>query len=822
MASVFRWLMGLFVVLTCLAILLGVLVYYFASRSLPDYSASYRFDGLSAPVEIIRDVHSVPHIVGATNDDVYFGLGFAHAQDRLWQMTMSRRTAQGRLSELFGETTVQIDDFIRRLDLYNLSLAAVKDQSPETLSALKAYSNGVNSWLKTVDAQAMGRGAPEFFLFRPEIAPWTPADSIAILKLMGLKLSNQFRHEITRAQISLAVGASKTKDILPDAPNSGFLALPEYTELFPTVRPAFRVAGQNQPALSPVQPLGLAGASNIFAVSADRAAAAAPLLANDPHLGLTAPGSFMLARLELSGGGVIGGTLPGIPAVFVGRNPSLAWGLTSSNMDDQDLFIEQLNPDDPTQYLTPDGYKPFRERRVLLGIKGQTTRTLTLRWTENGPVIPSDQFELKTITPIGHVVSLGWTALAPKDTSMTAALESQVAQSVPEALEAISKFKAPSQNIVLVDKNTIAFQLAGQVPDRSKFHGSQGRIPSQGWLQKNRWQGFKPFASNIRSINPKSGIIANTNNKTTDAPFPDHVSFNWGDTQRIQRLEKLLNEREVHTRESFIQAQLDTVSFSARALLPLIGRELWFTTDPAPSGTPLRQRQIALDMLASWTGEMDKHMPEPLIYAAWLRHLQLRLTEDDLGPLTSKFPNPDPVFIERVYRDIDGASRWCDTLRSTRKETCTDVAAVSLDAAILELTEKYGDRINSWRWGQAHQARHDHEVLGKIPVINWLTNIRQESSGGDNTLMRARTLGMGDTPYANIHAAAYRAVIDFSDLDSSVYMISTGQSGHFLSRHYDDLAQLWRRGEYIPMSLDLELARGGAVGISRLEPTTVK
>ena len=279
-----------------------------------------------------------------------------------------------------------------------------------------------------------------------------------------------------------------------------------------------------------------------------------------------------------------------------------------------------------------------------------------------------------------------------------------------------------------------------------------------------------------------------------------------------------MNARRVHTRESFIDAQTNTVSNAARSLLPLIARELWFTSADAASGTKEKREQTALDLLANWNGDMDQHLPEPLIYAAWLRHLQYRLAADELGPLIAKFPRPDPVFIERVYRNIDGTAKWCDIRPSTRKETCTDIARMALDDALLELTEKYGVHINSWRWGQAHQAYQDHKVLGKIPLLGWFTNIRQETSGGDNTLNRGRTAGTGKEPYANIHAAGYREIVDFSDPDSSLYIISTGQSGHPFSRDYDDLAQLWRRGEYIPMSLDPKLARGGAVGITTLTP----
>jgi penicillin amidase len=215
---------------------------------------------------------------------------------------------------------------------------------------------------------------------------------------------------------------------------------------------------------------------------------------------------------------------------------------------------------------------------------------------------------------------------------------------------------------------------------------------------------------------------------------------------------------------------------------------------------------------------MNEHLPEPLIYAAWLRALQERLIRDDLGPLADEFNHPDPLFIERVYRQKAGAEAWCDVKQSSPVETCTDIARMALDDALIWINENYGTALESLRWGDAHQATHDHQVLGEVPVLRYFVNIRQSTSGGDNTLLRGRTSGRAPHPFRNVHGAGYRGVYDFADPDSSVFITSTGQSGHFLSRHYDDMAQLWRRGEYIPMSLDPDLARAAAVGVTVLEP----
>ena len=818
MIVAFRWLLRLFTGLVVLGLLGLVIGYHFLSRSLPDYTEDFTLAGVSAPVEIVRNNANVPHIFGATDEDVYFALGFAHAQDRLWQMTQLRRTAQGRLSEIFGQRTVRIDEILRRYDIYGLALKSADAQDAPTKRALAAYANGVNAWIGQVNSGARGRGAPEFFLFGPEIAVWQPADSIAILKLMALQQSTHMTSEIRRARASLLLTDARVRDLLPDDPGPGIAALPDYADLVPGVLPGADPVRLADLPLSPFPQADMGGASNAWAAAPDRSAAGGTLLANDPHLDFTTPSVWYLARLQLASGGVIGATIPGVPAILLGRSEAVGWGLTSSYLDDQDVHIEQLNPDTPEQYRTPEGWAEFETRRSILTVRDAPPVTLTLRWTRNGPVLPGSHFDLAAITPPGHVASVSWTALSAADTTMTAVIRLMQAGSVADGLAAGELFVAPSQNLILADKDGIALQVIGAMPRRDPKNQSQGRMPTKGWLPENRWQGFFPYADNPRFLNPATGILGNTNNKTVDRPFPNHVSFDWGDTQRIARWLRLMQTREVHTRDSFIEAQLDTVSNAARTLLPLVGADLWFTDEAAPAGTPERRRAQALDMLAEWNGEMNEHLPEPLIYSAWLRALQDRLIRDEIGPMADDFTHLNPVFIERVYRNTEGAGVWCDILQSSPVETCADLSRLALDDALQGLVERYGPNLESWRWGDAHQAHQDHPVLGTVPVLRHLVNIRQSTSGDDDTLMRGRTSGKNPDPFVNVQGAGYRGVYDFADPDSSVFVLSTGQSGHPLSRHYDDLGELWRRGEYTPMSLDPELARAGAVGITTLTP----
>ena len=822
MERVFVWLMRITLGVAAVAGLLVSFAYFFFSRSLPDYSKTVEFSHITEEIEIVRDTANVPHIFGKNDQDTLFALGYVHAQDRLWQMTMLRRTAQGRLSELFGAETLTVDMVVRRLGIYSASRASLSALRPDTMAKLEAYAKGVNARLEEINLGNLGRGAPELFLFSNFIAPWSPTDSLAIIKLMGLQLSSHLESEVLRARVSLILDDDLLKDLLPDVPGSGVAELNDFASMFPSLLKQHTSVAMPKHSLSPFKSIALSGASNAWAALPGRSASPGTLLANDPHLGLTAPSIWYLARLELENGGVIGGTIPGLPVILVGRSASLGWGLTTANVDDTDVYIEKLNPANPNEYQSLDGFVPFFKKQSIIEIKGQKPVTLDMLWTENGPVLPASHYNLGAITPEGHVTSVAWTLLSGQDTSFEAAFDIMVSGSVQAAMTASQTYIAPGQNLTLADKYQIAMRTIGALPKRDPRHQSKGRMPTAGWLAVNRWQGMFDASVNPVFLNPTGGILGNTNNKYIDRPFPEHISYDWGDTQRVQRWTRLMQNREVHTRDSFIEAQLDSVSPTARALLPLIGAELWFQSENAPANTSLGRRQVALELLANWNGEMNEHLPEPLIYAAWVRALQIRLIEDELGPLHEEFTQVEPLFIEKVYRDIVGAGQWCDVVQSTPVETCAEIARLALDDALAGLEKTYGSEITALRWGEAHQATHDHPVLGNIPVLKWFVNIRQSTSGGDNTLQRGKTIGTGPNPYLNVNAGAYRGVYDFADPDSSVYIISTGQSGHPLSRHYDDLGELWRRGEYVPMSLDETLARAGATGITTLRPPAVR
>lgn len=817
MTVILRWLLRIFAAAVVALVVALALAWYLVSRSLPDYSGTLTMKGLDGQVRITRDANAVPHIRATTDHDAYFALGLVHAQDRLWQMELDRRAAQGTLSAMFGKRTVGVDRLIKTLNLYGLANQSLAFQTPETKAALKAYSAGVNAWIRHVNADALGRGAPEFFLFSNALAPWTPTDSLAILKLMSLRLTGAARDEIRRARFLLHLTPQQVADILPSDPNPAMTAPPRYSALFPGAQFGKFDPPKPDPwmqAFGPVARPEMAGASNAWAVDGSRAAGGKPLLASDPHLWLSAPGVWYLADVQGPGLAAIGGTLPGVPAVIIGRNRDLAWGLTTTGADDQDIYIEKVNPKNPDEYKTPTGWAKFTTRPIRIEVAGGKTLAGIVRSTRHGPVLAPDDLGVGSVTPEGDVAALAWTALNAKDRTMSAAVALMHANGIDAAVKDSEMVLAPAQNLILADRSGVAMVMAGRVPMRKADSTSQGRVPSPGWRAENDWLGLRPPSQNPRVIRPPEGAVANANNRITDAPYPNNITFDWGYPYRIRRLVKELSGRQYHSRDGFVALQNDAVSEMARAVLPLIARDLWWGEEPKGND---RRRQ-ALDMLKRWNGSMDRHSPEPLIFYEWMLMLTRRLAADELGPLLAEVPGPRPLFVERVFRNIDGAARWCDVDKTPQKETCAQMASLALDDALAALVRKYGPNIQGWRWGAAHVAIHRHTPLGDIALLAPFVNIENETSGGNYTLLRGATPGEGPHPWRNVHAAGLRIVVDFSDPNGSVMIAGTGESGHPLSRWYDNFSELWARGDTIPMSMSDADAAAGAVGVMVLKP----
>ncbi len=357
MKQILAWLLWITAAIGLSSVVLFLTLFFFLRSSLPEYNKTATLEGLTSEIEIVRDTANIPHIFGKTDTTTMFGLGYVHAQDRLWQMTMLRRTAQGRLSEIFGQDKLKSDILIRRLGIYEAARNSVLTLTPEIQEFLESYAAGVNARLSEINDNSLGRGAPEFFLFSNSIAAWSPADSLAILKLIGLQQSNHLQSEILRARVSLVLGDERVKDILPDVPGTGVVELASFASSFSITSKEEQNLLKPPLSLSPLKSINLSGASNAWAAAPGRSAVNGTLLANDPHTALTAPSQWYLARLDLASGAVVGATIPGIPTILLGRSESLGWGLTSASIDDTDLYIEKLNPETSNQYQSANSFK---------------------------------------------------------------------------------------------------------------------------------------------------------------------------------------------------------------------------------------------------------------------------------------------------------------------------------------------------------------------------------------------------------------------------------------------------------------------------------
>lgn len=792
---------GLF---TLFAIAVLFVIYMSLSRSIPNYDVSFTTTNGEYEVEIIRDRNAVPHIYGSDFEQALFGLGVAHAQERLWQMVMLRRAAQGRISEIAGEELLQTDLFLRTLDLWNLSARQVPNLKPETQRFLQAYADGVNAQIANINANKLGTGAPEFFLINSEIAPWTPADSVSILKIMALQLSSGAQYEILRTKLSTVLTPEELKDIEYDAYapqlNQNGSASTSISQ---------RVASTRLSALSPIGYGRNSGASNAFAVTPNRSTSQKAILASDPHLKLTAPAIWMLAHLSDGANNYVGGTIPGMPLVLIGHNNKLAWGLTTANLDDQDLVVIRRDPDDANMYETVDGMLPFEAREIFITVKGESEpRRFVKLSTKYGPIIPANgPWHIEDILPQDHFAALSWTSLHEEDKSFDAAFEMVRSTNVNDAVAALDDHLAPAQMFTFADhKGQIGQVAAGKMPIRSLDNPSQGSMPAVSWAGNAGFEGFFPYSNNPKSINPESGLLMHTNNKFVDRPYPNHFSYDWGDNYRIKRAQGLIAGRKIHSTESLIEAQNDAISEDARALLPLIAGPFWFQPDQEG------QKAIALKMLGEWNGKFDAFGPEALIYSTWLSELNELVFRDELGPVFDEMGQTDPFRLERVYRNVGGASKWCDIRPTPEKESCADIADIALKKALDRLSTVYGNDLNTWRWGTAHKALHENETLGGIPLLGLFANITQEVSGGSQTLLRTASRSEDPFDYTAVHGASLRMVVNFADLQHAKFIISTGQSGNILSKHYDDLSVLWAAGEYIDIPTDRAMVEASQMG----------
>ena len=719
-----------------------------ARRSLPQVDGKLRLSCLDEPVEIVRDRYGIPHVYARSRLDLVRAQGYVHAQDRLFQMEGIRRFAWGRLSELAGPQTLELDRTARRLLLRRTADRELDGCDPEAAALLVAYCQGVNAFL------ARGPRPFELRLARVRPEPWTPVDAHAPGAMLALSLSGNWETELMRARLRIRLPEERVARLTASYPDDHPLIVGEELAregLFLTRALRRLVAGL--------------GGSNAFAVSGARTESGLPLLANDPHLLLSIPAIWHAQHLVWDGGEAWGFTVPGAPVVVLGRNRQVAWGLTTAMVDTQDLYVERF--DDQGRYEADGEWlEPEVVREEIRVRRRREPVVEEIAVTRHGPVVVPPE-------PDGREgFALRWSHHEPGET-LRSLLDLMDARSVAEADRALDRFVGPPHSFVLADADgAIGYRLAGgPIPLRT----GDGRDPVPGWDSSREWSGYLAQDELPHARDPKSGLVVSANNRiNARIDIPGEYLSGY----RAARLEALIRERERLTAADCERIMLDTLCAPGLELAGLVaGLE---TEDP------LQQR--ALDLLRDWDGDLGVDSRAGAVYGALLEALERACYADAADPDVpiSIVERSRPALLRALAEREDGflpeGRSWAELL----------------PAALTEAVRALGPDPERWRRGERHQLELRHALDG-VRGLRGLLSRGPLPVGGDADTIRVFARAKAAGPGAMI-GASMRAVYDLADPDATRIAICPGQSGHPASPHYDDLLEGWLAGEYVPFA----------------------
>lgn len=785
-----KWLRRAAGFLVVLVLVLAGAVAWTIQRMLPLTDGNLALAGLRGELRIERDATGIPTIRAGSPEDLAFGLGFVHAQDRLWQLETHRRLGAGRLAEAFGTPALEADRFLRALGVRRAAAAQWAKAGPEVRAGIEAYTAGVNAYLK----QALRVRPPEFIALGIQPEPWTPEDSVAWAIMMAWDLGGNWNTELQRMRLALRLPVARIDELIPPYPGDKPLIATDYAALYRELKvdPKLGTQAQRFAPESGIEGVG----SNNWVVHGSHTTTGKPLLANDPHLKLSAPALWYFARLEAPGIKVAGATLPALPMVVLGQNEHIAWGFTNTGPDVQDLYLERIHPDDAAQYQTPEGWAKFETFTETIKVKGAADIVMTARATRHGPVISDAGVADGVIGPVAkptYALVMRWTALDDDPGTLEAGLAFNRATSVESFVAASAKHVAPMQNMVVADRaGRIGFVAAGRVPLRKAENDLMGQVPSPGWEARYDWSGFVEPTWTPRELDPPRGWIATANQRIHPPGFPHYITNEWALPYRMQRIEQMLGARPLHDLASLREMQADVVSLATVRLLPAIRK--------AQSTHPLAA--AAQQQLAGFDGTMAADKAAPLIFWAWARQLSLGLFADEMGEQLWERSN-------RAYRDaLEGVLErndawWCDDKATPAAETCEQQAGAAFTRALDELQAAQGPDPSAWQWGRAHQARSEHRPFSRVKALAKWFELRSPV-GGDTFTVNVSRVGLKPDAttgeiYLDEHGPSLRALYDLADPAQSRFMHSTGQSGIVFSPLYRNFVERWTKVEYVPV-----------------------
>lgn len=778
----------------------GAIFYNMLKSSLPKYNAEINISGIDSNIEIYRDSLAVPYIVAQTETDAAFAMGYVHAQERLFTMDIARRAGEGKLSEIFGEKTIPFDKMFLTVGIKRNILKNYSKFSSNDIKILKAYSKGVNFFIKN----AGGKLPIEFSVLGYEPDKWKPIHSLIIMRMMAWELNIGWWTDFAYTELVQKVGINKAKEILPDYPKNAPIIIPKGVAELKNLNNSFvNIEKQFRKFFS------LSGThigSNSWVVDGNMSSSGKPIIANDTHLAFSAPDKWFTAVIKAGNWDAAGFTLPGVPGIVIGKNKSIVWTMTNVMADDADFYSEKIDSTGK-KYLYDGNWDSLEIVKDTIKVRNSSSIVNITKITNNGPII-SDihplSFLYKNEPEKFEPISMRWLGNEFSD-ELNAIYNVNKARNFNQFKKALNDFAVPGQNFIYADKKgNIGYVFGANLPIRNYANAS---FIIDGTTTKNDWKGIVSRNKIPFLFNPKSHYIASANNKTLKN-FKHYISNLWEPSSRIDRITQLIKSKKKHSVADYKKYQMDFVSPYAKEITAhlLKAFENIKVVD--------KNLKNSLTLLKQWNFNFDKYSQTPLIYAAFFKHLLSNIYKDEMGEgLFNDF-----VFVANVpYRSVQqllnqSNNSWFDNINTKEIETKEIIIRKSLTDALDELEKKLGKNMESWQWGTLHKVTFKHMFSGNSKILDNLINIGPFEIGGDGT-----TIFNTEYPFAksiekyprfrhsefeNNLGPAMRFIYDFSKPDEFFMVLTTGESGQVLSDHYKDMTNFWLNGKYIKIRTD--------------------
>jgi len=790
-----------FIIVLCAGTFIG---YFFVTRSFPKVSGTISVKGLDQDVNVYRDEFGVPHIVAQSEYDAFFAVGFTQAQDRLWQMELTRRVGMGRLSEVLGEPALHVDKMFHTLGLWRHVQKLSYSLDDDTRKALQAYADGVNQFIRTHS----GKYPIEFDMLNIEPEPWTIEHSLLVSRLMAWELNYSRWIDLLLAELIQRFGEEKAKEIFPYWPDNAPLIIPKelkWKTVAEDLRPLFDAEGEYRSLLGI---RGLESGSNAWVISGAKSVTGKPILANDPHLILMSPARWYELHIKTPSMDVAGMSIPGVPFIVVGRNQRVAWGVTNAMMDDEDFYIEEVDSlQHPTRYRFKSEWRPIVETIDTIVVKGSLPVVLSIYSTHRGPIVNKME---PTAQSASSLISMRWIG---NEISNEAGALYRIDKSGnwQEFQDALKLFTAPAQNFVYADVDgNIGYRTGGKLPIR-KTKGPT--LPFPGWTDEYDWNGFVPFDQMPHVFNPPDGFIATANNKIVDDSYPYNISNHWESPWRSIRISEVLHEQEKFTVEEIQRLQFDLVSTHAREVVPFI---LHAYDSVTVTDNDVR---TTLEYFRNWNFEMRKEDVSTTLFQATISKLIYNIFHDKMGErlygLYDTLASTPLSALSRLLKNPH--SEWFDDLKTPALESRDDMIRKSVSDALVMLKSELGGDLKEWQWGRLHTVTFVH-VFGSNKLLSGIFNIGPFPIGGSHS-----TVNVGQYFIAHSFESAVgpsmRQVFNLADINDTRSVLPPGQSGQVFSGHYKDQVTLWLHGAYKMRPMQRSIIESTCRDVLTLRPT---